>query len=115
MKGLFLDDERNPEDVYWINYPDNIEWTIVREGSTFVEMSDIYNTFDVISFDHDINSDMFDGYILMQHLLTTYSLNVQNKGWEDLPECIFHTQNPVGEVNMRTYLMNFKKHVWDVK
>ena len=33
LKGLFLDDERNPEDVTWIKYPDNIEWIVVRDSA----------------------------------------------------------------------------------
>lgn len=59
MKGLFLDDERNPEDVTWnligsdVKYPSDVEWTIVRNSKDFIiEMEkDIYECY---SFDHDI-------------------------------------------------------------
>ena len=53
MKGLFLDDERNPEDVTWIDYPENIEWTVVRSGDEFLYEFHRHN-FQVFSFDHDI-------------------------------------------------------------
>lgn len=53
LKGLFLDDERNPEDVTWINYSTNIEWTIVRTLSTFIDEMES-NVYDYYSFDHDI-------------------------------------------------------------
>ena len=29
MIGIFLDDERNPEDVTWINYPKNIVLVLI--------------------------------------------------------------------------------------
>ena len=42
IKGLFLDDERVPQDVTWVNYPKNIEWTVVR------------------SYDGSLQTDRFD-------------------------------------------------------
>ena len=59
IKGLFLDDERNPEDVTWEllgtsrNYPDNIEWTVVRTRSAFQEACET-REYTHYSFDHDI-------------------------------------------------------------
>ena len=37
MRGIFLDDERNPEDVTWIKYPENVEWFIVRTVLNFLQ------------------------------------------------------------------------------
>ena len=59
IKGLFLDDERNPEDVNWEllgtsrKYPDNIEWIIVRTRSAFQEACET-GEYTHYSFDHDI-------------------------------------------------------------
>ena len=33
MIGVFLDDERNPEDVKWVKYPANVDWCVVRRMS----------------------------------------------------------------------------------
>jgi hypothetical protein len=52
-KGLFLDDERNPEDVTWVSYPDNIEWTVVRTRSAFQDACET-GEYLYYSFDHDI-------------------------------------------------------------
>ena len=64
MKGLFLDDERNPEDVTWIDYPESIDWKVVRSYSEFFyefHRSD----FQVISFDHDIQDYNHRGVITL--------------------------------------------------
>ena len=53
MKGLFLDDERVPQDVTWVVYPKNIEWTVVRSYDEFFHEFH-RGQFQVISFDHDI-------------------------------------------------------------
>ena len=55
MKGLFLDDERNPSDVTWVNYvnKEDIEWTVVRTYNEFVNAISADN-FDCYSFDHDL-------------------------------------------------------------
>ena len=55
MKGLFLDDERNPSDVTWVNYydSDNIQWKVVRTYNEFVEAINT-DSFDCYSFDHDL-------------------------------------------------------------
>lgn len=53
MKGLFLDDERIPQEVTWVNYPENIEWTVVRSFSEFVKAVSTQG-FHIISFDHDL-------------------------------------------------------------
>lgn len=52
-KGLFLDDERNHQDVTWIQYPEDVEWTVVRTFSEFVRATS-GQVFDLISFDHDL-------------------------------------------------------------
>lgn len=53
MRGLFLDDERSPSDVTWVNYDSNIDWTVVRTFDEFCYFVDTH-VFSVYSFDHDI-------------------------------------------------------------
>ena len=113
LRGLFLDDERNPEDITWVVYPENIEWTVVRSYDEFFyefHRSD----FQVISFDHDIQDYNhrgveLTGYAVLKAML--YTFMTTPPGLYTFPEQIFfHTQNPIGEENMKSYWKNFCKH-----
>lgn len=107
MKGLFLDDERNPEDVTWLNYPDNVEWVVVRDYEDFEAV--VCQHWDVVSFDHDIQDYSWGeentGYdclkLMVEHVINKYM---------DLPDIVeYHTQNTVGKDNMKRYLDSFKE------
>ena len=112
LRGLFLDDERNPEDVTWIKYPENIDWTVVRNYTKF--FYEFYRgQFQAISLDHDIQ-DYNDrgveltGYTVLKAMLDTFI--TAPHGLYTLPEqVLFHTQNPVGKENMESYWKNFCK------
>lgn len=119
--GIFLDDERNPEDVTWIDYPDSIEWIVVRNRSQFnivvhtLLLKGIYDVSCIapkiiISFDHDIQC--FEECDEGCHEVTGYHLlkwMVDSIMDEELipPTCYFHTKNPVGKSNMENYWRNF--------
>ena len=108
--GLFLDDERNPEDVTWVDYPDNVDWYVVRNKNDFMIYLIKYD-FDYVSFDHDIqcynkNGDEITGY----DCLKSFCL-VLNQLYKKIPKCFFHTQNPIGKKNMESYYNNFLKSV----
>lgn len=107
LKGLFLDDERMPRDVFWINYPDGIEWTIVRNLKEF-EFHVINQNFDLISFDHDLQDFGIEtentGYNCLK-LLVDWCI----VGHMKIPKCLFHTQNIVGKQNMESYYFNYLK------
>lgn len=107
MRGLFLDDERWPEDVTWLVYPASLEeWTIVRTHHDFErellrEASRI--VYDVISFDHDIccvdeRGSEVTGYDCLK---TTLRLVEDRKIVR--PIIHFHTRNIVGLNNMVGY------------
>ena len=53
---LFLDDERSPSNVDWIQLPflSDEEWEIVRDFSQFKQWIENYGLPDVVSFDHDL-------------------------------------------------------------
>lgn len=109
MYGLFLDDERNPEDVTWIKYPDNVEWIVVRDSSEFFqkfhELHFQDNEF-FVSFDHDIQEIEYGsettGYDILKIMLNIVGINSI-----PVPVCYFHTQNPIGKENMEMYYKNF--------
>lgn len=122
LKGLFLDDERNPEDVSWIPYPSNIEWTVVRTYSEFCDT--LEDGYDVYSFDHDIQdfyhvkkgavrghsaygeiyyekdcSGEFTGLHCLRELIELKQMCV---GFHKVNYVWFHTKNPIGRNNMKT-------------
>ena len=82
IKGLFLDDERYPQDVTWIKYPDNIEWTIVRSFQDFsLEMTHGDNDYYVYSFDHDIQS-YIDGREYTHSFTSTVRIRQARRIWK---------------------------------
>lgn len=136
MKKLFLDDLRNPKDAiglvpshlnkfYWEN-----DWNIVRN---YIEFENYLNTNglpDVISFDHDLADFHYDlkpeDYENMSEedmiikfgsiektgfdcakLLVDWCLNNNCK----LPDFIVHSANPIGKMNIESYLKNAIKHL----
>ena len=83
---LFVDDVRNPEDIYQEN-----DWVVAR---SYEEAVQLLNNGDciVISLDHDLNSHEFTGYDLAKWLTA-------NNAW---PQDVFiHSQNPVGANNIK--------------
>lgn len=113
MIGIFLDDERNPEDVTWLQYDKDIVWSIVRTKAQFddlVKLTSLLGQTFVVSFDHDIQDFKGGveqtGYDCLK-LLVDFCLDTG----ANLPVCFFHTQNPVGKQNMQTYYENAKKHL----
>ena len=105
MKGLFLDDERNPQDVTWMPHSDyhDVEWTVVRNFQEFKQQ--ILEEWDVISFDHDLqdfsNGREYTGYDCLKILPDNYGK------YDDCPMIEFHTMNPIGRERMRGYLASW--------
>ena len=110
LKGLFIDDIRFPQDVTWIQYPENVEWTIVRSFQDFnLELAHGDNDYPIYSFDHDIQSYIdgreYTGYDCLKCLLSIETMI--NK--LDNTQFFFHSQNPVGKKNMESYYQNYVK------
>lgn len=108
MNGIFLDDERIPTDVTWIQYPE-ISWAIVRDDieftKTFKKFVELGKPF-VVSFDHDlqlIDGDEITGYTILKSMIEYMMDNDVNV---DI-QCFFHTQNPIGKANMKQYWENY--------
>ena len=113
LKGLFLDDERNPEDVTWIDYPESIDWKVVRSYREFFYEFH-RSAFQVISFDHDIQDYNhrgveLTGYTVLRAMLGTF-LTTSPELYTFPEQVFFHTQNLIGKENMESYWNNFCKH-----
>src|SRR5574343_883905 len=114
IKCLFLDDERTPKDVTWIDeYPNNnkVYFIIVRDDETFIrQVNNLFMTCEpfMISFDHDLqlfkNNKEITGYDLLKNILDL------SEYYDYIPVCLFHTQNPIGKENMLAYYNNYRKH-----
>lgn len=110
-KIIFLDDERDIEDVTWINYPSHDFVATVR---TFDEwkyiipyVKDWDNTY--FSLDHDIqdfddDGNEYTGYSCLKWLCE-YILD--NKIDIKHLNILIHTKNPVGRENIECYHRNF--------
>lgn len=128
MKKLFLDDIRNPKDCanglvpsslnkfYWEN-----DWIILRSFQEFTKWIFENGLPDFISFDHDL-ADI--------HYTMDFSNPVDNQGTEKtgydcakwlanycldknrrMPQYVVHSQNPVGKINIQSYLDNVKRFI----
>ncbi len=60
MRALFLDDERNPEDVTWVALPD-VVLEIVRDFDAFTAHIETNGIPDFISFDNDLGFQIPEG------------------------------------------------------
>lgn len=105
-KGLFLDDERNPQDVTWVQYPKNIEWTVVRTFSEFAKVVQS-RPFDLMSFDHDLQDfskgTEMTGYDCLK-FYCSFGLYIHEY---QPPTVVVHSMNPIGKVNILSYWKNY--------
>jgi len=114
---IFLDDERSPIDVTWIDYRHlfgKCKFKVVNNSKDFryqLYSRHIRNSLQdvVFSFDHDIQC--FDdngledtGYDCLKMLI-----DLCLHGGIKIPECVFHTKNIVGKANMEAYYQNALK------
>ena len=105
---IFLDDERNPEDVTWIEYPVGAKFKVVRNSTEFISVYEELTKLGVeysISLDHDIqeitpNGKEVTGYDVLKMVCDVYFAD----GQAYLPRTVYaHTQNPVGRKNIISY------------
>ncbi len=115
--NLFLDDERNLEDVTWAPWQvcekyRNEEWVIVRNVSS--ALSQIVNRGmpSYISFDHDLGDGELTGHDLAK-MLVDDALDFPDEPDFQFPigfSFYVHSQNPIGKANIEGLLNNYMKH-----
>ena len=118
MKTLiFLDDERNFEDVTWINYPDYKETHIVRNTSTFFDCLQINFVTGAtlkdlaFSFDHDL-AEFVNGFEKTGKTAANMLLNFMLEYNFDPADLDYHvhSKNPVGKENIEGLLEGYKNY-----
>lgn len=114
MKIIFLDDERNIEDVTWKEYPSSYDLIVVRNYFQFIDVVDSLDTLEgvLFSFDHDLQDFHkeieYTGLDCAKYLIEVMMEN-KNLRKEDL-QYILHTKNPIGSLNIESYIETFKTH-----
>lgn len=104
MKYLFLDDERNPSDIFWNGILYNqLNWDIVRNYKEFKDYVIENGIPDILSFDNDLAEEK-EGYDCAKWLCETYC--VDNK--TNIKEFLVHSKNNVMNAKITIYLTWFK-------
>lgn len=118
--NLFLDDERLPKNVIWIDLP-LVPWEIARNYKQFCQLINSRGLPVNVSFDHDLADEHYKdlgqsgsigyekftektGYDCVKFMIE-YCMN-HNK---PVPNCFYHTMNQVGAGNMYTYIESYKR------
>lgn len=119
---LFLDDQRFPKDVFWVDLP-LVEWTIVRNYNEFVKIIAKRGLPKFISFDHDLDDTHYQEYHRTGGEYFDYSKVKELTGYDcakwlvnycnernlPLPEFAVHTMNGPGKKNIESYLNSYTK------
>ena len=112
---LFLDDERFPKNVTWIDLPAQ-NWQIVRSYDEFVKFIENNGIPVFVSFDHDLSADD-QGKVPGSHpfkemtgfhcakWLVEYCLDNGHK----IPNYLAHTMNPIGRENIISIMEQGKR------
>lgn len=124
--NLFLDDERHPKDVTWIELP-LVDWVIVRSYDEFVRTILKDGLPKVITFDHDLADEHYKFYFQSKDSGTPYPYDKckEKTGYDcakwlaeycysnekPIPHFYCHTKNFIGAVNISTVLFNYKKEI----
>ncbi len=126
--NIFLDDERKPWNVTWVELP-NVCWQIIRNYKDFVEYITKNGPPEYVSFDHDLAESHYPyndkemnlyfkmGIIPYERMdgktgydaakwLCNYCQDKQIK----FPKYFVHSMNPIGRTNILEYIKNWKKH-----
>lgn len=131
---LFLDDERFPKDVKWIELP-LVNWEIVRNYKQFVETIKTRGIPATVSFDHDLAQEHYDEYTAAhdKRMLSCGTIRYhrfqEKSGFEcakwlaeecvsrkaTIPEYYIHTLNPIGGENIRSILESARKVLTESK
>lgn len=107
--NLFIDDERNPEDVTWALYNTGYEhrrWVIARSFSDVVMIIRGYGMPNFVSFDHDLGQDEPTGHDITKQLVE-WDMGDKRYPFPADFDFYVHSQNPIGKANIEGLLNNY--------
>jgi hypothetical protein len=122
MYHLFLDDERNPERVTWVDIPIAV-YTVVRSYEEFVAAIEQYGVPIYVTFDHDL-ADAHYVAMLNEVNGKEASYGLEKTGLDcakwlvdhcNEQECLFpnfnvHSMNPIGKARIFNYVASAKEN-----
>lgn len=117
---IFLDDERMPWDITWVNIRRDYHYNIIRTYSEFIAYITMFGLPEYISFDHDL-ADQHYGHGLNNDEIP-YDRYNEKTGYDaakwlvqycidkglKFPDYDVHSMNPVGSTNIIEYINNAK-------
>lgn len=128
MYNLFLDDTRNPRDVYGYTfrhvYIEN-EWMIVQNFDEFVHAIEINGIPNIVSFDHDLGLEHYNHQHDEDPRKLPYDQYTEKTGYDcakwliyycidnnlELPKTILiHSMNVVGAGNIAALFNEYEKY-----
>lgn len=126
--ALYLDDQRTPTKTIPGYHP----WEVVRNYDEFVSWIEKNGVPDLVSFDHDLADEHINDYFNQKLNIgwqqPSYETYKEKTGLDcakwlceyiqknnlKLNLCSVHSHNPIGSVNIQSYINGFKKHMdWD--
>jgi len=125
MYRLFLDDERNPKNVIWVqDVCYNGSWRIVRNYNEFVAAIEMYKLPSFISFDHDLADVHYSSMLKECDGEKNVDYGPEKTGFDcakwlieycmdnntEVPEYAVHSMNPIGAKRIRDYIEGYKKN-----
>lgn len=107
---LFLDDERLPQSVTWVDLPAPVEWVIARTYTQFVQTIETQGMPSFVTFDHDL--DLESGEV------DAHKTGMDCARWlvelcmdtgQPLPAYQVHSYNSVGKQNILGLLDGYER------
>lgn len=105
---LFLDDERNPRDVFADG--DEHGWTVARSTEEAKKNVLAQGWPERIAFDHDLGYS--DTAVIFLRWFIDWCFD---NDCAKVPRCTIHSQNPEGVKNLRSILYSWKKTLMEDK
>lgn len=121
---LFLDDERMPDKVDWVQFPRYETIYIIRTYEGFVKQVQTYGVPMFVCFDHDL-ADQHYVAMLAEAEGKSADYGPEKTGYDaakwladycaekgvKFPRYVIHSMNPVGKERIDSYIENAKTHL----
>ena len=110
--NLFIDDERNPEDVTWAPWQvrekyRNEEWVVARNMWEVQSQMISHGAFpSFVSFDHDLGENQPSGHEIAKYMVDVDMMK-ETTGIPENFDFYVHSKNVVGAKNIKSYLENY--------
>jgi hypothetical protein len=121
MYNLWLDDQRLPHDVTWVNIPKDQHYSVVRNYKEFVDLITLRGVPKFVCYDHDLadshychglNNDKipYDSYEEKTgYDAAKWLVNYCMERGIKHPPYIVHSLNPIGKKNIESYIESYNK------